>query len=113
MVPLGEKAQFSPVYAVLVEDINQDGIKDVLLGGNDFMLKPENGRYDALYGLFIKGLGKGRFYEMPPYESGISIPDAVRDIQLLNLKNGSKAVLSQLNNAPIRLYKFKNKLSLK
>ncbi len=53
--PLPAEAQFSPVYAALVDDFDKDGLNDILLAGNMFGLKPELGRYDANYGVFYKG----------------------------------------------------------
>ena len=47
MKPLPVRAQFSPVFSILVTDVNNDGIKDLVLGGNFYGLKPEVGRYDA------------------------------------------------------------------
>ena len=39
--PLPAEAQFSPVYAALVDDFDKDGLNDILLAGNMFGLKPE------------------------------------------------------------------------
>jgi len=50
------KAQLSPTFGVLVGDFDSDGNQDILLGGNLHNTKPEVGRYDASYGLLLKGM---------------------------------------------------------
>jgi len=51
------------MYGVMVDDIDRDGNLDVMMGGNLYRVKPEVGRYDASYGVFLKGDGKGA---LPP-----------------------------------------------
>ena len=65
--PLPVEAQFSPVYAISIDDYDDDGIKDILLAGNLFNAKPETGRYDASYGTFLKGV-KNLEYNVDPYQ---------------------------------------------
>jgi len=47
LVSFAAAAQFAPVNAILVKDINQDGKVDLLLAGNNFQAEVETGRYDA------------------------------------------------------------------
>jgi hypothetical protein len=56
---LPEEAQLSPVYGIEVRDMDNDGKLDILLGGNLYNVRPEVGRYDASFGLFLKGDGNG------------------------------------------------------
>jgi hypothetical protein len=37
------EAQLTPIYAICVDDFDQDGIKDIILGGNLYGVKPEAG----------------------------------------------------------------------
>lgn len=53
--PLTRAAQYSTVNAILIEDINEDGVKDLLLGGNDYNFKPQFGRQDATTGWLCYG----------------------------------------------------------
>src|SRR5450756_424976 len=55
LTPLPMEAQFSPVYAIIADDFDHDGICDILIGGNQYRAKPETGINDASYGLFLKG----------------------------------------------------------
>lgn len=44
---LPREAQYSSMHAVEAADFNQDGLTDLLLGGNDYRYKPQFGRQDA------------------------------------------------------------------
>lgn len=61
-VPLPVQAQFSPVYAAVSHDFDQDGDLDVLLGGNLYRTKPEVGSYDASYGVYLENTPEGFLY---------------------------------------------------
>ena len=98
------EAQFSPVYAVAVGDYNGDRIPDILLGGNLYNVKPELGRYDASYGSFLIGDGKGGFSYMPAKSSGFHLNGEVRDImEVKTLKN--KILVVARNNNPLQIFK--------
>jgi hypothetical protein len=77
---LPTEAQFSPVYAIEVLDLDEDGIPDLLLGGNYYKLKPEIGRLDGFDGGFFKGKGDGTFVFVSALESGLKVTGEVRDI---------------------------------
>ena len=49
------EAQFAPVNAIVCNDLDGDGIKDILLAGNEYQTEVMTGRYDASYGCFLKG----------------------------------------------------------
>jgi len=96
-------AQLSPIYGILIDDFDQDGKQDVLLGGNFHRAKPEVGRYDASYGLLLKGNGDGTFESLPAQASGIKIEGEVRDILPLNI-DGKEVIVFARNNASLALY---------
>jgi enediyne biosynthesis protein E4 len=52
---LPAEAQVSPIFAIVAEDVNNDGIMDILLFGNIYGLKPEVGRLDANKGVYCLG----------------------------------------------------------
>jgi len=92
------------VYGLLVMDVDGDGNKDILLGGNFYESKPEVGIYDASYGLLLKGDGKGNFIAVNEKQSGINIKGAVRDIAGI-LQSGNKQLLIiAKNNAAPEIY---------
>ena len=102
------EAQLSPVYGIEVGDFDGDGHEDIFLGGNLFNAKPEVGRYDASYGLLLKGDGKMNFVAMSSIESGIKLEGEVRDIVTLRTSDGEMIMVSRNNDSIISLKK-KNK----
>jgi len=104
MQPLPVRAQFSPVFSILVADVNNDGIKDLYLGGNFYGLKPEVGRYDANYGTVLLGNKHHGFDYLPPSKSGLFIKGEVRDIATINTKTGKQVIVAR-NNDALQLFK--------
>jgi hypothetical protein len=96
--PLPVETQFSPVYAVLIDDYDKDGKLDILLGGNFSGATINFGMYDAAYGLFLRGDGLGGFKVENPVESGFVIKGEIRDIDQLKLANGKSIILIGRNN---------------
>ncbi|HEY5917966.1 MAG TPA: VCBS repeat-containing protein, partial [Chryseolinea sp.] len=77
---LPAEAQVSPVFGIEVHDFDVDGNLDIILGGNLYNVRPEVGRYDASFGLYLRGDGSGNFTPVPAKQSGIKIDGEVRDI---------------------------------
>jgi hypothetical protein len=103
---LPQEAQLSPIFAILLEDIDNDGITDILLGGNLHNVKPEAGRYDASYGVVMKGLGKGKFEVIPTKASGLLLEGEIRDFGWIHA-NGKKMLMVVRNNASMQFFEFK------
>lgn len=108
MQPLPVQTQLSPVFGILATDINQDGIIDLVLGGNFYGLKPEVGRYDASYGSTFLGNLQHDFTYVPPSVSGIFIRGEVRDIKSIKTKTGNSIVITR-NNDALQIFKPANK----
>ena len=100
------EAQVSPVYGIEMADMDGDGNTDILLGGNLYRAKPEIGRYDASYGVFLKGDGKANFTPVPANESGVWINGEVRDITIVRTNKG-EIILVARNNDSILSFKKK------
>jgi hypothetical protein len=98
-------AQFSPTYGILVEDFDKDDFPDILLGGNLYGVKPEVGRYDASYGLMLKGRGDNTFETIFSRESGFFVKGEVRDIMTLNVE-GKTLVLVTRNNEQMQVFEY-------
>ena len=102
--PLPSRAQVSPVFALLIDDVNNDGRKDIVAGGNLYGLKPELGRYDADYGTVLLGNGENGFTYLSPQQSGFFYQGQVRDIATAKTKKG-KLMLVSRNNESLMVFK--------
>lgn len=102
------RAQFSPVFGIMVDDFNGDGIKDIFLGGNFYGLKPEVGRLDASYGVTFAGTQVRTFNYIEPVNSGLFVKGEVRDIKEINTKNGKIMIVAR-NNDELLLFKKQDK----
>ena len=96
--PLPAEAQFAPVYAALAEDFDGDGAVDLLLGGNFHGVTPTLGRYDASYGLVLRGDGTGRFRALDPGESGLLIEGQTRELRSLRHARGGRWIVVARND---------------
>lgn len=101
--PLPQEAQFSPIYATAVHDVNGDGYPDLLTGGNLKKTRVSSGQQDANYGFVFLGDGKGNFVTKSPLSSGLMIRGDVRDIQMISVRGKTYAIYA-LNNGRLRVY---------
>ncbi|MDZ7649958.1 MAG: hypothetical protein U5K54_24065 [Cytophagales bacterium] len=92
-------AQFSVMQAISVNDFDNDGFADILLGGNLYGAKPEVGRYDASHGVLLKGDGLGSFISVPAKNSGLVIDGEVRDFQLLHVGRDNLLIVARNNDS--------------
>lgn len=95
--PLPREAQLAPVYAIAVDDFNNDAELDIWLGGNFYATKPEVGRQAASRGVLLLGKGNQQFESMSHLESGIKVKGEVRDAKIVML--GSEKVLLVARNS--------------
>lgn len=72
-VPLPREAQWAPVFGISFADVDGDGWGDVYLAQNYFCVRPELARLDGGRGLWLRGLGQGRFEPVPGQVSGVSV----------------------------------------
>ncbi|GJM29795.1 MAG: hypothetical protein DHS20C17_24300 [Cyclobacteriaceae bacterium] len=92
------EAQVSPVYGIVVEDLDDDGHQDIWMGGNFYALKPQVGRCDASRGVFLKGSGNGSFEYLEPKSAGIFVPGEVRDAKVFDTQSGKKLLVARNND---------------
>jgi hypothetical protein len=95
------EAQFSPVFTVVTLDYNRDGNRDIILGGNINKARVRLGKYDANYGILLRGEGNASFKYIPQYESGLSLRGDVRGVLEIDDK-----LLFGVNRSAIRAYKL-------
>lgn len=74
------EAQLSPVFTVTTLDYDRDGHTDVVLAGNIDEARVRLGKYDANYGVLVRGLPDASFEYVPQHESGLSVRGDVRSV---------------------------------
>ena len=97
------ETQLSSLNSILPVDMNGDGKKVLLTGGNEFGFQPQFGCLDANYGQVLENNGQGVFTCMDQQKCGLNFRGAVRDIQLVNTKKGKKILVLQNDEKPILL----------
>ena len=101
VMPLPAEAQLAPVYGIVARDVDRDGHIDLLLAGNFDGFKPEIGRMSSSHGLFLRGMGKGKFTPLRATESGFMVPGQTRDIQRIRTAQGELYVVARNNDRPL------------
>jgi len=102
--PLPNLAQVSKIMALRTEDIDKDGNLDILIGGNFYGANMYQARYDASYGLILKGNGKGDFTPLVPTDTGFLQEGDVRDIKVINTPKGQLYFVLR-NNDKMQVFK--------
>ena len=97
---LDKSAQFSTISTGIVEDFDGDGNLDVLAAGNFFPINIQMGRYDASYGLWMKGDGKGGLKSIAPYQSGFSVKGEIRQLIKLSVAGKDHYLAVRNNDLP-------------
>lgn len=101
------EAQYSRVAAIETGDFDKDGILDILLAGNFYDVLPEWGRFDANYGLFLKGKGKGNFEVKKSSETGFKTIGQVRKMYKLRASANQEVVVLAKNNDKAQVFSLK------
>lgn len=104
MTSLPTEVQFAPIYGFYVEDFNQDGLLDIIAGGNLSRVKPEVGNYMSGYGVVLMGNDDNYFRTIKAMESGFSVIGEIRDIKSIRYKN-KKFILVAKSNDYIQVFK--------
>lgn len=99
------QAQFSPIYKIVVQDINNDSLPDLLLLGNTDYVRLKMGKIDADFGILLLNEGNGNFRYCPQRESGLRIIGDVKDALWLKTKNVSY-LIAAANGMPLQWYKL-------
>lgn len=103
-VELPMEAQLSKVYAILPIDLDQDGQKELLLGGNLFTAKPQTGIYAGSNGVVLKVSTNRTFESIPPSKSGFYIEGQIRDIKSISISENDELILVARNNDKIKIF---------
>jgi hypothetical protein len=101
-------AQLAPINSIVARDLDADGVTDLLLAGNEYSTEYSTGRYDAGYGTFLKGTGKGTFVVVPSALSGFVIDGDVRSLNTIMIKN-QETILAAVNNDKLKSFALQRK----
>ncbi|MGF1558510.1 MAG: VCBS repeat-containing protein [Flavobacteriaceae bacterium] len=102
---LPRETQYAPIYAIAITDINDDGHQDIFLGGNQYLVKPQFGRYDASKGWAIFGpnlFDKHKAQVFPLYING-----QIRQMKWIS-HQGKKILIVAKNNENTSFYEFQD-----
>ncbi|MEQ9438207.1 MAG: VCBS repeat-containing protein [Cyclobacteriaceae bacterium] len=99
--PFPVQAQFSPINAFYLTDVDGDQRKDVLSAGNFYEVTIERGRYDADYGTLLRNTGAGNFAWVPNTQSGLYLDGQIRDIAKI-VYQGQEMMAIAKNKVPLQ-----------
>lgn len=91
------QAQYAPVFAIAAIDVNKDGYKDFVLGGNLERTRVRIGKVDANHGQVFLNDKKGNFV----YGGILGIDGDVRDLKVVD-----NQLVVGINNKAISVIKF-------
>ena len=99
-IKIPKSVQFSPIYAIETYDFDYDGDMDIIMGGNLYNVKPEFGRYDASYGVYLENID-GEKFNFYNNGRGFFVEGQIRDLKVLNdkiyvAKNNSNMEIFQI-----------------
>lgn len=101
------EAQFAPVHAIAVNDMDGDGKPDIVLGGNTRQTRVRMGKSDASLLQVFSNRGALKFSYLPQRRSGFYVTGDVRSLAVLQAK-GALYLLGAINNAPLVSYRFRS-----
>jgi len=101
--PLPVEAQLAPIRAVVADDFDGDGHVDLLVAGNLYGVPPVLGRYDASYGLLLKGARDASFSAVDMDRSGVVIDGQVPHMASIKLPGGRRGIVVARNNDRLQL----------
>lgn len=112
------RAQFAPVYGICASDFDGDGRPDLLLAGGFYGVKPVRGRYDASYGLLLRGLAPGEapgraggasveegvpFKAVAPAASNLWLEGEIRALRRFQTANEGEVIVAARNNSRLQV----------
>ncbi len=102
--PFPNTAQLSPINSMLYVDFDGDGIKDLLMAGNNHMSEIETTRADAGVGVFLKGNSTGEFTPISHQQSGFFAHRDVRNLIYRDHPKGARVWVIN-NNGPHEIFR--------
>ncbi|HMS66795.1 MAG TPA: VCBS repeat-containing protein [Saprospiraceae bacterium] len=98
------QTQIAPVFATLPFDVDDNGLVDIILVGNDYGMEILQGHADAFNGLVLKNFGKNDFRPMGIQESGFYVPHDAKALSYLILNDEKAMILATQNKDSLRVF---------
>lgn len=99
--PLPLMAQVAPVRSILVHDMNEDNRPDLIMAGNQYGNRSEEGRLSAGRGVVLESNGDGTFTTLN--QTGFTATGDVRRLLLVPVLSGELVVVAR-NNSFLDVY---------
>ncbi len=99
-------AQVSTVKGMMAEDVNQDGLTDLILVGNDYTTEVVSGIYSASVGQVLINRGNWKFEEIDPSVSGLRTSGDTRALTRIRVGGDQMAMLTSTNDGPLQGYQL-------
>ena len=98
------EAQFAPIFAILAEDFDNDGQKEIITGGNFSHSKPEVGSYLSSFGVLMDMDGEN-LEVTDQKDSGLCIKSEIRDLEVIKI-NGKMHLLVGINDGNLQVLAY-------
>lgn len=104
---LPQYAQISMVNGMVATDAKNNGIKNIILAGNFYPWRAQQGPLDAGIGIILNNDGKGNFMPQEYSQSGLDISGDVRNLVSVKSQNGL-FIIAVKNDGPVQVLKKTN-----
>ncbi len=104
---LDQEVQKSQANAILLDDINRDGKKDILIAGNDYSAEPTNSGYaEGTKSTLLINNGERDFSWQSNQESGVWLSGNITDLLFLNKDSELPLILVTKSQDKASLYQY-------
>ena len=102
-VPLPAMGQASAIYDILPDDLDGDGLPELMVVGNLYEVSTQLGRLDAFHGLVLRNEGGGEF----SWGRDLTLPlsGAGRSIDTLRIQGEKYYAIGRNNASPVFISK--------
>ena len=112
-VELPIEAQMAPIRAIVTEDLNQDGLLDLVVAGNNNNAENTYGSYNTSLGLVLLNTGNHNFKPVPPSQSGLFLNKDIRSMVKISTNTSEDLLLIGINNGEVMCLKKSEELNKK
>ena len=98
------RVQLSCICSIETYDFNNDGIKDLILGGNNYNLKPQFSRQDASRGNILVSRDKKEYKNSE--NSGFIVDGEVKGLGWVKNSSGKQFLITAINDEAPKVFKL-------